>query len=136
MVRRTKSGPIGSPAARYDRAQLPEILDKANTASGVWADTAYRSKKNEAWLAKNSFVSHIHTKKPKGRAMSERASKANGKRSKVRAFVEHVLARQKGPMALFIRTIGITRATTKIGMANLVYNFKRYMWLEGRSAPT
>ena len=67
--------------------------------------------------------------------MSERASKANGKRSKVRAFVEHVFARQKGPMALFIRTIGIARATTKIAMANLVDNFQRYVWHEGRSAP-
>ena len=67
--------------------------------------------------------------------MSERASKANGKRSRVRAFVEHVFARQKGPMALFIRTIGIARATTKIGMANLAYNFQRLIWLQGRSAP-
>lgn len=123
-------------ASRYDGAQLPTLLDKANTASGVWADTAYRSKKNEAWIAKNGFVSHIHTKKPKGKRMSVRASKANGRRSRVRAFVEHVFARQKGPMGLFIRTIGIARATTKIGMANLVYNMQRYVWLEGRPAPT
>ena len=81
------------------------------------ADIAYRSKKNEAWLAKNAFVSHIHTKKPKGRPMSELASKASGRRSKVRAYVEHVFARQKGPMNLFIRTIGVARATTKIGRA-------------------
>lgn len=122
-------------ASRYDGAQLSDLLAKDNTASGVWADTAYRSKKNEAWLAKNGFFSHIHTKKPKGRPMSERASKANGKRSKVRAFVEHPFAKIKGPMALFIRTIGIARATTKIGMANLVYNFQRLAWLNGRSAP-
>ena len=67
--------------------------------------------------------------------MSRRASKANGKRSKVRAFVEHPFARMKGPMTLFIRTIGIARATTKIGMANLVYNMQRLVWLEGRGAP-
>ena len=30
---------------------------------------------------------------------------------------------------LFIRTIGIARATTKIGMANLVYNIKRLIFL-------
>lgn len=132
FVRRWKA----TDASRYDGAQLPALLDKANTASGVWADTAYRSKKNEAWIAKNGFVSHIHTRKPKGKRMSVRASKANGRRSRVRALVEHVFARQKGPMGLFIRTIGIARATTKIGMANLVYNMQRYLWLEGRSAPT
>jgi hypothetical protein len=27
-------------AARHDGAQLPGLLDKANTGSGVWADTA------------------------------------------------------------------------------------------------
>lgn len=131
LIRRWKA----TDAARYDGAQLPELLDKANTASGVWADTAYRSRKNEAWLARNGFVSHIHTRKPKGRPMSERASIANGKRSRVRAFVEHPFARMKGPMALFIRTIGIDRATTKIGMANLAYNFQRLVWLNGRAAP-
>jgi hypothetical protein len=33
-------------------------------------------------------------------------------------------------MGLFVRTIGIARATTKIGMANLVYNLKRLIFLE------
>ncbi len=33
-------------------------------------------------------------------------------------------------MGLVIRTIGITRAKLKIGMANIVYNFKRLIWLE------
>ena len=92
-------------------------------------------KKNQAWIAKNGFASHIHTRKPKGKRMSVRASIANGKRSRVRAFVEHVFARQKGPMGLFIRTIGMARAITRIGMANLVYNMQRYLWLEGRGVP-
>jgi hypothetical protein len=43
--------------------------------------------------------------------------------------VEHVFAEQKDRMGLFIRTIGIARATTKIGMANLVYNIKRFVFL-------
>jgi len=38
--------------------------------------------------------------------------------------IERVFARQKGPMGLFMRTIGLARATTKIGLANLVYNIK------------
>ncbi len=112
----------------------PRPADKNNTASNVWADTAYRSKKNETHMAKNGFVSQVHRKKPKGKPMPERTSKANGRKSKVRALVEHVFAAQKGPMVLFIRTVGIARARTKIGMANLVYNMKRLVWLEARSA--
>ena len=83
----------------------------------VWADTAYRSIKNEEWLEENGYVSDIHRKKPKGRPMSQRTSRANGRRSAVRSKVEHVFARQKGPMRLFIRTIGLVRAKVKIGMA-------------------
>jgi AIR synthase related protein, N-terminal domain/Transposase DDE domain len=37
-------------AARHDGAQLPALLDRVNTGSGVWADTAYRSAKNESRL--------------------------------------------------------------------------------------
>jgi hypothetical protein len=36
--------------------------NKSNTASGVWADTAYRSAANETFLSRNGFVSHIHRK--------------------------------------------------------------------------
>ena len=39
--------------------------------AGCGADTAYRSAANEAFLNKYGFVSHIHRKKPKGRAMHE-----------------------------------------------------------------
>ena len=53
----------------------------------------------------------------------------------MRAAVEHVFARQKGPMGLYIRTIGFARARTKIGLANLVYNMKRMVWLTAQAAP-
>jgi IS5 family transposase len=118
-------------AAAYEGARLRDgLLDKTNTASGVWADTAYRSAVNEAYLEKNGFVSRIHRKKPKGRAMAETTRRANALKSKVRSRVEHVFADQKHRMDLFVRTVGIARATTKIGMANLVYNIKRLIFLQ------
>ena len=85
-------------AAAYEGARLREgLLDKTNTASGVWADTAYRSAVNEAFLARNGFVSHIHRKKPKGRAMPEAIRQANNAKSKIRSRVEHVsLSRRIG----------------------------------------
>jgi len=33
-------------------------------------------------------------------------------------------------MGLVVRTIGIARATVKIGLANLVYNMRRAAWLD------
>ncbi len=61
--------------------------------------------------------------------------RANRARSAVRSVVEHVFADQKERMALFIRTIGLGRATVKIGIANVAYKFRRLIWLEGRIAP-
>ena len=121
-------------AARHDGAQLASLVTRANTGSGVWADTAYRSKANEKYLAALGFVSRIHRKKPPRRPMPVNVSRANGAKSKVRSAVEHVFARQKGPMALIVRTIGIARASVKIGLANLVYNMHRAAWLTRRQA--
>lgn len=127
---------IATDAARHDGAQLPSLLSKANTAGDVWADTAYRSKQNEAHLSGNGFVSRIHRKKPPGKPMPRNVARANGGKSKIRAAVEHVFARQKGPMALMVRTIGLARATVKIGLANLVYNMNRAVWLDRRRVRT
>lgn len=124
-----------SAANAHDGARLPGLVSRDNTASGVWADTAYRSKKNEAFLARGMFSSNIHQKKPPRRPMPDHIARANAKRSAVRSAVEHVFAGQKHRMGLFIRTIGIARARIKIGMANLAYNFQRLAWLEGRTAP-
>ena len=108
---------------------MPHLVSKANTGSDVWADTAYRSKANERHLASKGLRSQIHRKKPPGKPMPVNTSRANGAKSKVRAAVEHVFARQKGPMALVVRTIGLARATVKIGLSNLVYNMNRAVWL-------
>ena len=121
-------------AAAYEGARLREgLLDKSNTASSVWADTAYRSKANETFLEKNGFTSRIHRKKPKGKPMPDSVRRANAEKSKVRSRVEHVFAEEKDRMGLFVRTIGIARARVKIGMANLVYNFKRLIFLQRRA---
>ncbi|WP_211099879.1 hypothetical protein [Azospirillum brasilense] len=101
----------------------------------MWAHSAYRSKANEAVIAVAGRRSMVHFSKPKGRPMPEPHQRANRVRSAVRSAVEHVFADQKVRMALFIRTIGLGRATVKVGIANLAYNFRRLIWLEGRTAP-
>lgn len=119
--------------ARFDGRMLRDVVTGDNTASDVWADTAYRSQANEAWLKRQSRVSRIHRKKPRGKPMPERTAKANAAKSKVRARVEHVFARQKDQMGLFIRTIGIKRAEGKITLANLAYNMHRLIFHERRA---
>jgi IS5 family transposase len=122
-------------AAAHDGRVLREgLLDRTNTGSTVWADSAYRSGANEAFLDRHGFKSQIHHRKPRGRAMPPHIRRGNAARSAVRAAIEHVFAHQKGPMALSIRTIGMARARTKIGLANLTYNIRRLVLQARRAA--
>ncbi len=121
-------------AAHGDGKMLREVIQPDNTGSDIWADTAYRSKSNEKWLAKRMLTSRIHRKKPKGKPMPEVISRANAKKSSIRARVEHVFAHQKNRYGLFIRTIGLARAEAKLMLANLAYNFDRLIFHERRNA--
>lgn len=67
--------------------------------------------------------------------MARNIAKENARKSAVRSKVEHVFAGLKDGMGLFIRTVGVTLATTKIGLANIAYNMRRLIWLDTRSAP-
>ena len=131
FIRRQKT----TDAAAHDGARLREgLVDPSNTAASVWADTAYRSAANEAYLADHGKRSRIHRKKTKGKPMSKRTAKANARKSKVRARVEHVFAQQKERMNLFVRSVGIARAEATITMVNIAYNLGRWRWWETRTA--
>jgi transposase, IS5 family len=121
--------------SRSNSAPREGLIDPSNTASDVWADTAYRSKANEDYLADRGKRSQIHRRKPAGKPMPKRTAKANAKKSAVRATVEHVFAQRKQRMKLTIRSIGIKRAAATIGMANIAYNLMRWRWWETRAAP-
>lgn len=117
-------------AAHADGRMLPALVTTQNTASQVWADSAYRSQRNEKWLASKMLVSRIHRRKPAGKPMPQNIARANAAKSSIRAVVEHVFAHQKNRFGLFIRTIGIARAEAKLILANLAYNFDRLIFHE------
>ncbi len=122
-------------AAAHDGGQLGSLLDPANTARGVWADTAYRSAASLELLARRGHVGHLQRKKPRGKPMPRHVARGNATRGRVRAAVEHVFAARKRRLGLVIRTVGIARARAKVGSANLAYNFARFAWLEARGLP-
>lgn len=122
-------------AARHDGSQLGAVLDEQNTASEVWADTAYRSRANLALLEKRGLVAQFQRAKPRGKPMPPHIARGNATRARVRSRVEHVFAAEKRRMGLLVRTVGLLRATAKITLANLAYNLRRLVWIEGRPAP-
>jgi transposase, IS5 family len=121
-------------ASAADGRMLRRLVTTQNTSSEVWADSAYRSQKNEKWLASRMLSSRIHRRKPTGKPMSEPTARANARKSSIRARIEHVFAHQKNRFGLFIRTIGIARAEAKLTLANLAYNFDRLVFHERRAA--
>ena len=123
-------------AAAPDGRMLRQLLSDENTSMEVWADTAYRSAKNERRIAKAGLVSKVHFRKPPGKPMPEPRQRANAARSRPRSAIEHVFADQKHRMRLVVRTIGIARARTKIGLANIAHNLRRYLFWETRPAGT
>ena len=129
------------------------LLDKTNIASSVWAerargprprsgkgwqaegDTACRSAANEAHLARNGFRSRVHFRRKPGFDLTPSQRKANRAHSALRSAIETVFAAEKHRFGLVVRTIGCARAATKIGLANLAYNIRRFIWIDGRRAP-
>jgi IS5 family transposase len=123
-------------AARHDGGQLGAVLDPVNTGNGVWADTAYRSKANLDLLDRRSLRPEFQRAKPRGRPMPAHIARGNATGARVRSLVEHVFAAEKRRMGLVVRCIGLARATARITLANLAYNMRRLVWIEGRGVPT
>jgi hypothetical protein len=122
-------------AASHDGAQLAAVLDSDNTASTVWADTAYRSQANLALLAKRGLVEQPQRPTPRGKPMASNIRRGNARRAKVRSAVEHVFAVQTRRLQLVIRSVGQARAAARLDLANLVTNMLRLAWFATRPAP-
>lgn len=122
-------------ASVHDSQALDDVLDDDNTASGVWADSAYRSAEIEARLEARGLKSRIHRKAHRNRPLTEREKQGNRTRSTVRARVEHVFGAQSNDMGgTLLRCIGIARATARIGLKNLAYNMRRVAQLDALAA--
>jgi IS5 family transposase len=118
-------------AAVHDSQHLEGLLTKGNTSADVFADSAYRSTEIEAKLRAGGFKSRIHRRATRNHPLSDAQEKANRKKSKIRARIEHVFGAQQTSLGgRMVRTIGIVRARAKIGLQNLAYNIRRLVTLE------
>ncbi|MFP4387031.1 MAG: transposase [Alphaproteobacteria bacterium] len=72
----------------------------------------------------------MHHKGHRNKPLSKYKQQVNKRRSKVRVRVEHVFGHQQNNMGgTLVRTIGMARAKTKIGLKNLAYNMQRFVFL-------
>ena len=124
-----------SDASEHDSQKLDELVNRGNTSRDVYADSAYRSAEIERKLKAKGFRSRIHKRGRRNRPLTEAEARANHRKSKVRARIEHVFgAQENAPGGQLVRTIGIVRAKIKIGLQNLAYNIRRLVILERAAA--
>jgi IS5 family transposase len=125
-----------TPCSTHDSQCSELLLDTPNESPENYADSAYRSQRNELLCIAIGKVSRIHYKANRGKPLHPELEHRNTLRSKTRARVEHVFGAQKNDQNMrIIRTIGLARARAKIGLANLVYNMKRFAYLITNAPP-
>lgn len=85
----------------------------------------------EAILSDMKLDSKIHERAYKNCPLSEEQKENNREKSQIRARVKHVFGSIVNDMGgKLVRVIGIERAKACLGLKNLAYNIKRFVFLE------
>jgi IS5 family transposase len=115
----------------HDSQVIEGILDANNTASGVWADSAYRSAEIELMLNEKGLKNRIRSKDRRNEPLTKQEEQGNNTRSKAWVRVEHIFGAQSNDMGgTLVRSIGLVRAKARIGLKNLSFNMRRLVQLE------
>jgi IS5 family transposase len=118
-----------SDASVHDSQQFCEVLDGENEGNEIWADNAYRNQVLEEVLEIVGYRSQIHERGYRNHPLTEEQKATNRDKSKVRAKVEHVFgAWVMGMGGKLVRCIGIKRVSAQLGLKDLTYNLKRYLF--------
>jgi transposase, IS5 family len=111
-------------ASEHDSQALAPLTTPGDPPT--WADSAYAGAPCQAIFTAKDIVAHVCEKGVRGQALTHRQKRANRKKSRQRARVEHIFGFQTGSMgAMYQRAIGFARNRAGIIMTNLVYNLAR-----------
>lgn len=114
-------------ASVHDSQALDELLTQKDEGQDLWADSAYTGEKQEKTIKKYKVKNKIHEKGCRNKPLTEAQKESNTEKSRTRARVEHVFGFMENSMnKLYVRSIGIKRATGFVGLVNLTYNLFRY----------
>jgi len=113
-------------ASPHDSTEVTNIVDGSDKA--LYADSAYRSKKIEIYLASVGCQSLVHEKGYRNKELTDTQKESNRAKSKIRARVEHIFGFMTNSMnkGLELKAIGKQRITSLVGLLNLSYNLFRY----------
>lgn len=118
-------------ASVHDSQVLGDLLDKTDAHHDIYADSAYTGDRNEKALKRRKIRNRIHERGYRNRPLTDQQKENNRKKSTIRVRIEHVFGQITNSMnGFYIRSIGIVRARSMIGLINLVYNMNRYEYLQ------
>jgi IS5 family transposase len=114
-------------ASVHDSQPLDDLLNEKDQGQDFHADSAYTGEVQEKVISKYKMKNKVHEKGYRNKPLTEEQKASNHQKSKTRARVEHVFGFMEQSMnGLFLRSVGIVRATGIIGLINLTYNLFRY----------
>ena len=111
----------------HDSRKLKNLIEKKKDKR-IYGDSAYTGEEVQKCIPKN-ILNRIHEKGYRNRPLTKTQIRNNTAKSRIRARVEHIFASMTQFGGKTIRTIGIARARIQIGLLNLTYNLKRYVYL-------
>jgi len=118
---------IVTDASVHDSQALDALLNEKDKDQSLYADSAYTGEDQENVITKYEMKNEVHEKGYRNRPLTEVQNANNKIKSKTRVRVEHVFGFMEQSMnGLFLRCIGLVRATGIIGLINLTYNLFRF----------
>ena len=105
----------------HDSKEVEHLTKKGDGI--LYGDSAYSGE----GIEKKEIEGRICEKSYRNKPLTEEQQENNKKKSKIRARVEHIFGFMTNSMkGIYVRTIGLARATFSIIMMNLTYNLCRY----------
>ena len=109
----------------HDSKEVEHLTKKGDGI--LYGDSAYSGEGIEKILEKKEIEGRICERSYRNKPLTEEQQENNKKKSKIRARVEHIFGFMTNSMkGIYVRTIGLARATFSIIMMNLTYNLCRY----------
>lgn len=114
-------------ASVHDSQPLDDLLTETDKEQDFYADSAYTGQEQEIVISKYKMKNKVHEKGYRNKKLTDEQKASNREKSRTRARVEHVFGFMEQSMnGLFLRSVGMVRATSIIGLINLTYNLFRY----------
>jgi len=114
-------------ASVHDSQPLDDLLTEKDKGQNLHADSAYTGEDQEKVVNKYEMNNCVNEKGYRNKPLTDEQKKQNKEKSKTRARVEHVFGFMEQSMnGLVVKSVGIARASSIIGLINLTYNLFRY----------